>query len=522
MQRTWAIPSQSADTTVPTSPTPIPLSDGSEMSRIFSSPEKTNHPRLGFPLPGRTYPQAGNAAGNGGRQPSWQRLDARTIGTPRIAHVPMEIVMKRLWTSPHTRATARLLLRVEALEGRELPANYLLIDFTPDAVPNERWQPASFAAAFGLRYANGTAPAFLDFNHDGYVGSYDVGPGAQAIANRVAQYFQQFDIQVWFGDVQSNTNLGMQWLNYGQQSSDEVFVMYTGGIRQDGNTNILGEAFQPAVGYVNEYYAYTYATSVVRSFMNYWPGATTSQFVDKMAQTIVHEFGHLVGLGHVYGNPAGDPNVMNYNANASNAYIPDAWYQYIQQYDNYRNEYWGWQNPAQELRASLRGEPNYANYFRGVYSHSEFSGHYQVTADEIMGDGHDEHTHDGGHHEHSCDAGDELRSDAFARRVPERRTKTFGDVDGLVAQLADTRHKRDGKWRDVPAMPRTKVGGPEALTSAPEPPSESAGARIASILGRGVRRGQRDSLNLVDTTSPDLTGLPGINLEKEESQVVIG
>src|SRR5262245_61306476 len=173
--------------------------------------------------------------------------------------------MKRFWTSQRNREMAngrpRSRLGLEALEARELPANHLLIDFTPDAVPNERWQPATFAAAFNLRYANGTAPAFLDFNRDGYVGSADVGPGAQAVANRVAKFLQQFDVKVWYGDVQSNTNMGRTWLSWGQQSaSEQVFVMYTGGIRQNGNTEIIGEAYQPAVGYVNEYYAYTYMT----------------------------------------------------------------------------------------------------------------------------------------------------------------------------------------------------------------------------------------------------------------------
>jgi hypothetical protein len=44
--------------------------------------------------------------------------------------------------------------------------------------------------------------------------------------------------------------------------------------------------------------------------------------------------------------------------------MSDAWYG-IQQYDNYRNEYWGWQNGP---RAGVaRGEPNYANYFRELF-----------------------------------------------------------------------------------------------------------------------------------------------------------
>jgi len=431
--------------------------------------------------------------------------------------------MKRFWTSRRARETARpqrSRLRVEALEGRVLPANHLLIDFSPDAVPNENWQPASFAAAFNLRYANGYAPAFLDFNQDGWVGSADVGPGAQAIANRVAQFLQPFNIQVWYGDAQSNTNLGWQWFNWGQQSSDLVFVMYAGGIRQDGNTNILGEAYQPAVGYVNEYYAYAYATSLASYYMNYWSNATPSQFVDKMAQTIVHELGHLVGMGHVYGNPVGDPSVMNYNSNASTAYIPDAWYQYIEQYDNYRNEYWGWQNPAQEMRTSLAGEPNYANYYRWSYSHSEVPGLQLVTASEIMGDGHGEHSHDGGHHEHPHDACVELMPDAQARRAPQAQATISGDVNGLVALPADTRIESNREKRDVLAAKRPRVPDPVVPTPNPPPAPESAGERFDSKFVRSIRRGRGDRFDLKDTTPLDLASLPGISLKKDQFRVV--
>lgn len=420
--------------------------------------------------------------------------------------------MTRFWTSPRTRETARRQhwspLQVEALEVRNLLANYLLIDFTPDAVPGEGWQPAAFANAFNLRYANGYAPAFLDFNQDGYVGSTDVGLGAQAIANRVAQYFGQFDIQVWYGDVGSDTNLGWQWLTWGlQSSSDQVFVMYTGGIRQDGNTGILGEAYQPAVGYINEYYAYTYATSVVRYFMEQWSGATPQQFIDKMAQVIVHEFGHLAGLGHVYGNPQGDPNVMNYSSDASSACIPDASYEYIKLYDNNLHDYWGWQNPAQELRASLRGEPNFVDYFRGIYSRYEGLGHYLVTVEEILGDGHGEHTHE---------AGDQLVPDEHERRDHQELVTASADLDDLVTLLAKTRLEGDRKRWEVLATVPTSVRGPFGPTPVAEPAPASMVGPIASELVRSVRRGRGDRLNLEDMAPPELASLPGIFLEKDE------
>ncbi len=297
-------------------------------------------------------------------------------------------------TSKPARRPDRSRLGLEALESRDLLANYLLLDFTPDAVPGEAWQPSSFASAFDLRYDNGYAPGFLDFNQDGYVDSTDISLGAQAIANRVLQYFRGFDIEVWWGDAGNNTELGLQWLNWGLQSpSDQVFVMYTGGVRHDGNLGIFGEAFQPPDGYNNEYYAYTYATGMAAAYMSSRPGATPGQFIDDVARVVVHEFGHLVGLGHVYGNPAGDPNVMNYSADAAQAYIPDAWYRNIEHVGSNGQSYWDWQNPAQELAESLRGQANFANYFRGIYSRYEGSGHYQVTAEEILPKAHAGHEH---------------------------------------------------------------------------------------------------------------------------------
>jgi hypothetical protein len=99
-------------------------------------------------------------------------------------------------------------------------------------------------------------------------------------------------------------------------------------------------------------------------------------------------------------------------------------------------------------------------------------------------------------------------SDALARHVPQERSTTFGDMDGLVALLAETRHKRDGNGRDVAATVPTRARGPLVLTRAPELAPESGGGWIASELVRNIRRGPSDSLNLEYTSPLDLASLP--------------
>ena len=252
---------------------------------------------------------------------------------------------------------------LEALEDRRLLTNYLILDFSPDT--GRSWFSQAFTDP-NLTTRRGYRPAFLDFNGDGYVNGQDVDLAARAVANRAAQLLRGFDIRVHYGDVQQNTNWGRQWLDYGTYyRSEQVFVIYVGGYsgKDGGGSWVLGEAYQPPVGYVKETYGNVYASSATDHLLHS-SGATRQAFVDEVACAAVHEFGHLVGLGHVKGNPRKDPyqNIMNYSANHSKATIPNATYTAIELQTTNGQSYYGRQNPAQELAHSLAGEPSWLSY----------------------------------------------------------------------------------------------------------------------------------------------------------------
>ncbi len=250
---------------------------------------------------------------------------------------------------------------VEVLEDRTLPTNLIYLDFAPGRVPGESQAVATFISGFRLRDSHGRIPRFLDFNHDGKVNAADAVLAFQDIVQDTANYFAGFDVTVTGGDLGKGGGLGWDWHLLGQTVPNlHVYVMYVGGFSLDGDPTTFGESYQAPPGYNMEWYAFDFSSAMIKWYMKNAPRAAPETFAQDCALTAAHETGHMLGLGHVLGNPVGDTNIMNYNANPAVANIPDQLYPAIELRDINLNPYWGPQNPAQEVRDSLAGQPAYA------------------------------------------------------------------------------------------------------------------------------------------------------------------
>jgi hypothetical protein len=199
----------------------------------------------------------------------------------------------------------------EALEERTLPTALFVLDFTPDRIPGEARRTAAFADAF--RRPRGPR-RFLDFNRDGRVNGADAVLAAARIGERANELLRGFDIQINAGDLGRDTRLGQRLLRQGNRAGTPTYVIYLGGESFDGDVGTFGEAYQAPEGFNLPYYGFAFTGNMARWYRFNDPGAEPESFAADMAATAVHEFAHLLGLGHPEGSLPGDTSILNHAA----------------------------------------------------------------------------------------------------------------------------------------------------------------------------------------------------------------
>jgi len=214
-------------------------------------------------------------------------------------------------------------------ENKGHGSNYIVLDFSPDVIANEL-QPANFLSMFESGAYTYSSHPFLDFDNDFVVNGSDAviardqitedvrrrllplinagGPGVDPLDIRVRGVRESLTV---------NNQEGQTLLDKGRQRDDlNVFVFYVGGALESqfpGASTTLGLAQQAGVDENLEGYGFVFAeTAADRVLLE--PNVDSKLYVERMSSAVVHELGHLIGLGHVEGDPEKDNSVMNYNA----------------------------------------------------------------------------------------------------------------------------------------------------------------------------------------------------------------
>lgn len=192
--------------------------------------------------------------------------------------------------------------------------------------------------------------AHLDFNADSRVDANDIPIAIQKIEQRVAALFRDIPngpriVGGGLEDVTGGTDFGQDQLEGAAQDGRAlVNVIYVGG-RNFTDQPISGVAFQAPQGFNLQHYGFVFDIPLVRRL----------GFVDTVAAVIAHEYGHLIGLGHVAGHPLDDTSVMNYSTPPAIADFPNRVYPKIELVNTDAKPTCGPQNPYQELVASFSG-----------------------------------------------------------------------------------------------------------------------------------------------------------------------
>ncbi|MFO0905559.1 MAG: right-handed parallel beta-helix repeat-containing protein [Pirellulales bacterium] len=231
-------------------------------------------------------------------------------------------------------------LQLEALEPRRVLTNRVILDFTPDVIAGE------YSVGRYLEIFDGSsvsdANRFLDYNGDNVVDSVDAKLSVKKIGARVTKLLGDFaaqsDVELEVGFTTNLTaagdpGLGEKLLAAGQDSSfTNTYVIYVGSDSPRPNHDDLGFAHQAFAGENTEFYAFAFARPI-QEFLasgDYpWKKVaklTPLDFTNNVAFAILHELGHLWGLGHL----------RDVDATPANVYMPNQ-YHHLMNYPRQAN-----------------------------------------------------------------------------------------------------------------------------------------------------------------------------------------
>jgi hypothetical protein len=155
-------------------------------------------------------------------------------------------------------------------------------------------------------------------------------------------------------------DLGQSSLAIGRASDTQLTnVIYASG-RSFSTSPAIGIAFQATEGSNLEHYGFAFTASFSPDFRSEPARRPTftgikQLYVIQVAAVIAHEYGHLLGLGHVLADPLVDTSLMNNSVLLHRRQLPNATYVQTHLYGATGQAFCGEQNPFQELVNSLDG-----------------------------------------------------------------------------------------------------------------------------------------------------------------------